>query len=357
MSARLVLFAIALLSSACSQQQRPTPGGAAPQDFVYLRHDFFEVNVRRPQAEWNPAEHSMLARARQGVVVLAGSHRIRLLTVEEFAPWHPQWINQRQIVFGPDPVPTQEEDGTLVPSSEELLIADLDRDGIVDRRRSEKAAARPRPWGKRIVASYLSRIVLIDRRGREELFGEGFAPEPEREGEGIAWRNKPLFQADHWTGVEGVGELIIRWRPGMVDVQPGGLLPRWTPWGGICYTVLQAPPPAEGPWYQPGSAVYHRSGPHAEPVLLMADAHACDPHPTHGVAAVVSNAGPVYLVSLDGRDKLRIADRGERPRWSADGRRLMLREPHEDIEQASILRVHIFTIRGEGAEAAGAAGD
>jgi hypothetical protein len=237
------------------------------------------------------------------------------------------WLNSRQFVFGPERNALRTADGSVVPASEGLEVVTL-RDGAQPANKVlAKAGWRPRPWGDRVVCQVGDVIELVDSTGRMSEFGKGFNAEPQPGGPGMCWLDKPVLEPDYWTAKPGLGQLVIRWRPGAVSTVPGVVEARWTAAGGVVATVLRAAPPASGPWWAAGTDLVHLSGPGAKPVVIASEVHAPAPHPQVDLVAATANDGRLVLIDLGKRPQAVLADVGERPRWSADGVRLLVEEP------------------------------
>lgn len=349
--AAVLLAVVCLILTACggggegprSHFKPREPQAISVDDPRIVRDSSWDAAVAQPQAEWAPGSYMIAARSIQGLMLVReGVGSVAYRTDDGSSPWDPRFWGEDRLVAGPEARITLNEDGHITAPPSGLLVSAFSGDALQRPKVLSESGYRPRPWGQYVVCSSENRILLIDQRGKEEFFVEGFMPEPQADGPGIAWQETPVFTHDYWTGNEGTGDLVIRWEPGVVDILPRGVHPRWTPWGGIVATRLHGDVPARGDWYAVGSDVVHIAGPGVKPVVVMADAHLGEPHPLAPFAAVVANDGRVHLAELDGSAQRLFVDLGERPRWSDDGKRLMLEEPHADDPRSRTLRTYIL---------------
>ncbi|MDA3963702.1 MAG: hypothetical protein PF961_23180 [Planctomycetota bacterium] len=357
--AALVALSVALIGCGRSEisgvpsKFRPIEPHAINVDDVVVLRDFsLSTTVAKPQASWAPNSYMLLARSVKGLMLMrAGVGTAAYRTDDATSPFDPYFWGTDLVVLGPEPHIGHDEESeriTIPPTG--LMVAEFTGDALQRPVKLTEQGYRPRPWGERVVYSVEDEIVLTDLSGEEEDFVAGFLPEPQPRGPGIAWQTKPVFSYDYWTGKRGNGDLVVRWRSSVVDTIADAVHPRWTPWGGIMYTALKGSVPATGSWWTQGSDVMHVAGPGEKPQVIMRDAHWIEPHPRLRVAAITANDGRVHLVDLEtGATRFFIA-RGERPRWSHDGRRLMLEEPNAD--DPSITDLHIYVLKLEGEEQA-----
>lgn len=321
---RIALVAVlALVLAACGRQ---TP---APDRYTVLRTYGWETTVPDPQAEWNPTSYQVLSRAAGGFVLLdEGSGQQQYFSSLEKRQMHdPAWLTGNQFVFGPESNVLRAEGGEVVPHPDGLHVVRLHNNRPISTRTLAAAGYRPRRWKDQVVAQVEERIQLIDDKGKAREFTTGFRPIPQPDGDGICYLETPVFEPDLWTARPRLASLIVRWRPGTVTVVPRGVDATWTADGGVVVTVLAAEPPASGPWWSPGTELVHIPGPKAEPRTIATDLHAATAHPIDLTVAAVAADGRLVLVDLAGRPSRVLADQGERPRWSADGARLLVEEP------------------------------
>lgn len=322
---RIVLALLALaLFAACAKRQGP-----APEHYTVLRTYGWESTVSAPQAEWNPASYMVLARAAGGFALLdeGGGKQIYYGSSEGRVMSDAVWLSPAQFVFGPERNVIRTADGTVVPSSEGLMLVKVHAGRQPEITTLSQAGWRPRPWGETVICQVADTIQQVDTSGRMQEFGRGFNPEPQPKGQGICWMDKPVLEPDYWTATPGLGQLVIRWRPGQITTIPAAVEARWTVDGGVVATVLRAAPPTTGPWWSAGTELVFCSGPGAKPVVIASEVHAPAPHPQVGLVAATANDGRLVLIDLGGRPQAVLADQGERPRWSADGVRLLAEEP------------------------------
>lgn len=319
-------------------------------DAISVLRDFtVAATVAEPQAEWAPGSYLMVARSVRGLMLIReGFGTTAYRTDDASSPYEPRfWPAERALVFGPEPGVTHDPaTGRISIPASGLQSTAFTGETLERPVTLTEQGYRPRPWGRRVVYCIEDQILLTDADGEEEPFVAGFLPEPQPGGPGIAWQSAPVFRYDHWTGTDGNGELIVRWRAGQVDILPDAAHPRWTPWGGLVFTRLRGPLDDHDPWYAVGTDLMHLPGPGAEPVLLMRDAHLGQPHPRAPIAAALGNDGRVHLVHLATGLSRPFIDRGSRPRWSDDGRRLLLQEAGGDPDRAD-LHVYVLKLPGD----------
>jgi hypothetical protein len=337
---------VLVLFTSCGQPPRKFTA----DDFQILRTYGWDTTVPDPQAKWNPDSYQVLARSTGGFVLLdEGSGKQQYFaskTKHETA--FPEWISQRQFVFGPKDNVITTIDGRVVPTSEGLSVVTLlqtntGKDVPIAPKNLTTYGYRPKVWGKNIVAASEERIYVVDPYGTIAEFGPGFMPVPQRGGEGIAWQDRPVFETDHWTGsTTRRGNLLIRWRKGVTTTVPNAVEARWTADGGILFTVLRNEPVPGQPWWSGGSDIYYIANAKAAPVLVAADARAPAPHPKATVCAAIGKSGSVVLCGYDGSFRHQLAPVGEAPAWSHDGRRLMVEEPVEAKPDTRYLHIYVF---------------
>ena len=335
---------------ACTQAQRPSPGSAGPQDFIPVRNHGWLTGLQEPQADWHPDSRQIVSRARNGLALYReGQQNARVFTYEDGRqPWDPYWLNHREIVFGPRPEVSRDDQSRIVLPRDGLMITTQNSDrSLGEPRPLSDIGYRPRPWpGQGILASAGDAIHLFSPRGQRRLYEAGFDPQPDPLGPALAWRDTPATGADFWTGIEGHGSYLVRWGPGQVSQVSGGMEAAWAPWGGIFITVI----PAEADkaaWRQGPTSLVYLSGPDAVPQQIAEDVHSPHVHPSQPVVAVVSRDGRVLIIGMDGSQGPRgVSDAGTRPRWSPDGTRLLY---EEDTDNPLIrwLGVQVFRIIGD----------
>jgi len=345
---RHILSALALVTlSACAARHGPPP-----DRYTILRSYGWESTVPEPQAEWNPASYAVLARAAAGFALLeeGGGKQVYYASLEGRTMSNASWLNANQFIFGPELNAIRTPDGAVVPSTAGLEVVTLRGGQQPEPKHLAKVGWRPRPWGTQVICQVADTVQLVDNSGNMSEFTKGFNAEPQPSGEGICWMEKPLLEPDYWTAKPGLGQLVIRWKPGVYTSVPAVVEARWTAAGGVVATVLHAAPPATGPWWKAGTELVHISGPGAKPVVIAVEAHAPAPHPQVDVVAATANDGRLLLIDLAGRPQAVLAEMGERPRWSADGARLLTEEPliaegdkKKQKEDLKFLRVYLLT--------------
>lgn len=318
-----------------------------PDGIEAIRTYRFACNIPDPQPAWNPQTYLIAARTLGGFALLQeGQGRQELFeSTESRQTWFPAWIDRDRFVFGPMRNVTSVADGRVVPATDGLTVVGVEDNGLkcsVRRDILAKIGFRPRPADGRVYAQVEDKMISVDLAGKVSDAGEGFYPEPQRGGQGIAWQGTPILEADLWTGRTGIGQLFIRWRKGEVTTVPGGCEARWTADGGVVCTVLRGAPQADRPWWSAGTDVWYIPARGHEPVLVAKDARTAEPHPREPIVAVTDGTAGVRLVSLReprAQEKLLVATGGS-PRWSADGTRLLTVERQGD--QQSVIVVHVL---------------
>jgi hypothetical protein len=323
----LAVAALALASSSCEHRAPP----AAPADFSVIRDYGWDTDVAEPQAAWSPNDYRVLSRSADGFVVLRDESGQRPVdsykSVERRETHFPAWINGEQVVFGADRNADKLPDGTVVPVPDGLTLVELGAKPV--QKQLAKIGFHPRVGRGAVYAQSEDRMLIIDEQGGVGEFGRGFYPEPQRDGDGIAWQETPVISEDWWTGKPVRANLIVRWREKKVDTIPSAIQPRWSADGGIAATVLRGDPPSAKRWWKAGSDVVWIAGPGQAPVIVAYDARDPAPHPTQPVIAVATNAGKILLVSRDGKQRAELGD-GCNPQWSWDGTRLLVEQVPND---------------------------
>jgi len=320
----LLIAGIMLSLAGCGDRQGPPP-----EQYKTIRTYGWETTVADPQAEWNPSSYAVLARAAAGFALLeeGGGKQIYYASKEGRTMRDAQWVSPTQFVFGPEKNVVKTNDGAIVPVADGLELVTLAEGSQPKNKTIINAGWRPRPWGKTIICQVSDYIQQVDTTGRMSEWGRGFNAEPQANGPGICWLEKPILEPDYWTVKPGLGQLVIRWNFGQITMVPAGVEARWTANGGVVVTTLRSTPPATGPWWSAGTDLVYYASHAAQPVVIAADAHDPAPHPQLGVVAAAANDGRLLLLDLSGRPQATLAEVGARPRWSADGARLLVEEP------------------------------
>ena len=327
----LLLAAAAVVGGLTSCQPRTT---VDPDGLSVIRSYHFEGTVSDPQPTWNPVSYLIAARTIDGFALLqeGQGRQERFASEEARQTWYPAWINRDQFVFGPMHNVTAVPDGRVVASTDGLTVVTVEDNGLkcsATRAVLSSLGFRPRPAGERIFAQAEDKMIIVDSSGKVSDAGEGFFPEPQADGEGVAWQETPLSETDAWTGKSGKGRLFVRWKPGQVSEVPGGCEARWTADGGLVCTVLRADPPADKPWWSVGTDVVYLAGPDAAPVVVAKNARGAAPHPKEPMIAVSDAAAGIRIVSLrqpQAAEQL-LSAMGSSPAWSHDGLRILAVEP------------------------------
>ncbi len=280
-------------------------------------------------AEWNPTDYQVLVRAAGGFALLDEGHGQQgyYNSLEKRSMHHAAWINGNEFVFGPAENVVTTADGSIVPHTDGLTVVAIKAGQPVATRQLARVGWRPRPWQDRVVAQVEDRIVVVDSGATMKDFVPGFLPEPQRHGPGICFQQTPVFDQDHWTAKERLGALVVRWQPARISGIPAAIQPAWTAAGGVVAIQLASEPPAVGPWWSVATTLVHLAGPGAAPVVVASDVHDPAPHPSLPLVAATDRDGRLVLIDLRGRPQAVLAEIGQRPRWSADGLRLLAEEP------------------------------
>jgi hypothetical protein len=342
----LSVVCAAFILSNCGQP----PRAVTADDFQILRSYGWDSTVDEPMATWNPESYQVLARSAGGFVLLEeGSGKQQYFASQtKHDTAFPAWVNGYQFVFGPRHNVQKLSDGQVVATNEGLYVVtvykSLSGKALPDAPNElTKYGYRPRMWGDKIVFASEERIFVSDSYGKMEEFGLGFMPEPQRRGYGITWQERPVIEKDYWSGAEVKrGNLYIRWKKGTTTTLANAVEARWTHNGGVLATVLRQDPLPGQPWWSGGTDVYFVANAKSLPVLVASDARSADPHPNLPVCAVVGATGAIHVCAYDGSFRRQIADKGERPQWSYDGRRLMSEEKIEGNDKIRYLRIVVF---------------
>lgn len=320
------------------------PRQVSSKDFVELRDYILPTTIADPQAQWNPASYQIVARAPKGMALLdEGTGKQEFYAAQDSKEsCHPWWINQKQFIFGPSVLMVPVADGSMVPSTQGLTVVTI---GGVTNALTNRGY-RPRIWNDIVIAQDENRVIQVNDKGEIRDFAPGFFAEPQRTGPGICWLDKPVTEADYWSGdTKRRGSLIIRWSKKKTTEIPNAIEPRWTHDGGVVATVLRAEPIAGQPWWSGGTDVVYCAGPEVAPVVIATNARTAAPHPILPViAAVDSMNGALLLCDLSGNVRLRKADFGDHPQWSHDGVRLMAEEPSENKPTFRSLHVYVYKV-------------
>ncbi len=327
----------AALLVACAPRMVLDPGGLS-----IIRTYRLAVNVSDPQPAWNPGSYLIVARSQGGFALLqeGQGRQERFESQEARQTWFPAWISREQFVFGPMRNVAPVADGRIVASTDGLTVVKVLDNGLrcdVTRTPLCSVGFRPRPTSDKIYAQAEAKMILVDREGVVSDAGEGFYPEPQANGVGVAWQETPVYEPDRWTGKTGLGRLFIRWRAGRVTEVPGGCEARWTPDGGLVCTVLRGMPAVDRPWWSVGTDVVFFSGPEAAAELIAKDARNPQVHPKEPLVAVSDGSAGVRVVSLrfTRPQESLLVTTGTNPQWSYDGTRLLTVEVNPDAGQAT----------------------
>lgn len=324
-------------------------GASPPARLEPVRTYGWPATVVDPEPDWNPVSYRLVARAAGGFALLAeGQRQEQHFAAEDRRESHtPRWLNRDQFVFGPGWWVRRDADGRVLTPSDGIVLVTLGEGGRPrERRVLAERGCRPQPWRGLVLAQEAQRLLVIDARGRVEEFGEGFDPVPQPDGPGLFWRDSPAFHPDWWTGREGAGQAIVRWRPGQVDQLGDAVQAAWTHRGGLLITRRRAVAPAGQPWWAGGTDIYAVDGPGAAPRLVRANARDPAAHPHADLLAWTGDDGGVWIGSLDPAGwRERVATDGSRPRWSHDGLRLCWLQPPADGSQLPAIRVTVLAER------------
>jgi hypothetical protein len=347
---RALLPILALAVAGCARPIVPP----VPADVSVIRSYSCATDVEDPQPAWNPATYQVVMRVAHGFILFQEGRDRRevFISDDRRETGLPAWINPGQFAFGPLANVIRLADGRWVSSADGLSILTVTDNGFksaVSRQQLSAKGFRPRPWHEgEMVAQDEDRLVRIDGRGRMIDEGLGFRGEPQRGGEGLAWQETPVPYDDPWTGKPPRGRLTIRWRPGVITEVPSAVQARWCADGRVVATVMRADPPAKGPWWEGGTdvVVVAQDG---SVRVIAANCRDGDPHPRHPLVAVTERMGGIRIAALDpGPDPRLLVPTGRKPRWSADGLRLLAEEdPAKDGQQGCVVKFHVLRIEKE----------
>lgn len=334
-------LAVLLFGLLACTGQRADKAPPSADDLVILRDYELRTGDADPQATWSPSGRWILARSQRSLLVMReGALRRHRLTAGRRAGWA-TWINNNNVIMGPDEWFIETPDGHIVPPSEGLVVFTFDiTEGLIDEREFGEGGWRPRPWGDDIIVQLRNMIFRYDHRGEGELYDEGFFPVPQRHGESIAIQTTPMIRSDLWTGKKGLGDLLIRWSAGENQLVRGLVEAHWMPDGGLLATRLAALPEDVEHWWRVGTDLVEVAGPGAEPRVIHPGGRDGDPHPFLPLVALVGADERVRVVDRAGAGE-RILCAGRRPRWSPDGRQLMV-ETRKEGEGLATLRIFVF---------------
>ena len=340
---RTAALALLVVLAACSGQREPLE----PQ-LKAIRSYGWPASVVDPDPDWNPASHLLVARSMGGFSTFeeGGAGERRFAADDRRESHHPRWLNREQFVFGPGWNARRGADGAVSTPSEGITVVTM-RDGKPESRLPlSDRGYRPQPSEGVLIAQEGNRILVIDARGRVSEFGEGFDPVPQPDGPGLAWRDRPAFDDDWWTGGNDRGCMLVRWSRGRVDTLGDAVQAAWTRHGGLLATMRLAPPAAGQPWWSGGSEIIHLPGPGAPRTVVRRGARDPAPHPFAELLAWTGDDGGVWIGTLraDGWSE-RIAVNGSRPRWSHDGLRVCWLEAPPEGSQIPGIRVTVLAVR------------
>ncbi len=347
----VMIATLTLLLCAC-REEAPTGFEVASvdlQDFRKLREYGWPSRVNDPQPAWHPKHYMILVRGPGGIGILReGRGRQEYYESEAGRSYFdPFWLDAETIILCPDPVLKKHRDGGLELPRYGLRSVRLEEGELVDEREFASRGYAARPWNGKVLAQWGEEVLLIDGINDAEVFMPGaFHPVPQpptpdgQPGIGLCYNEKPYIGPDHWTAVEGRGDLVVRWGEGRVDALHRGIEAAWTPRGGVVATVM---PPAEEDVAEGvirTSMIVHLPGPGRSPRVVAVGVGQPRPNPRFDLLACLGNDGSLRLVSLDGSQERVVAPEARWPRWSHDGLRLLYVRPRAD--GGSELRVQIY---------------
>jgi|GEM_PF-4384309 len=337
-----------LLLTACG---RPPP---PPQALKVLREYGWEANVADPQPAWNPASYQVVARSAAGFVLLdegKGRGQQEYFSSKEKREYHhPAWLDGRRFVVGPSTNVVTTDDGRVVPNTDGVQVFTIQPGRPVATLELGLVGYHPRPWKDRIVVQVDQRIGVYDLNGHMTEFGQGFLAEPQPKGAGLAFQETPVFTPDHWTAKPPLGNLVVRWRPGKIDLIPRAVQPRWTTDGGLIAIQLNKVPVSGRDWWADGTTLVYMAKPGTKMVVLGQNLRNPDPHPQWPLVAATDQDGRVVVISLKDGSQRVIAQQGERPRWSRDGHRLLYEETLLTGSSAGRIYLHVLVLGVENPE-------
>lgn len=340
------------LSQGCQRSSaNPALEERDPRNAAVARSYGWRARAERPQPQWHPRENLIVVRSDVGLGLLregAGGERyITLRGGQE--PWDPQWWGPNQVVFGPA---WRQQTRQFIMPSGGLVLAEVGLDGFTGLSDLLDKGYHPQPWDdSRLLAQWGEDLILLTRSRNSELkesyFGKGFRPTAQPHGPGMSYQVTPYPERDYWTG-RPEPELVVRWRPGVVDSIRQAFDGRWTPDGRLLATLR-----GEGESSLPSVMILDKPG--AVPRLLANGAHQAAAHPRFALAAVADAEDGIRLVTYDAAHDVRLSRRGRRPQWNADGTRLLIEEPQS--QGPPFMRVLVVVWREDTAAEGGAAGE
>jgi len=340
-----VALAIACVLCACSSSSREPLETRLKQ----IRTYGWPATVVDPSPQWNPNSNVLVARSQGGFALLEeGGQGVRQFDAEDRRDsCLPVWLNGDQFVFGPSRNAIPAGDGTISKPSDGLTVATFVGLGKPQRTQLTDRGYRPRRSGDNLIVAQDGNIIIrVDAKGDISEFGEGFDPEPQPNGPGLAWRTTPAFDTDWWTGHTGPGTMFVRWTAGRVDNLGNAMQACWTRRGGVIATVVNLPAADGQPWWSGGTRLVHIARPGAPIETLRRDGRDPAAHPLAEIMAWVDADNVVWIGTqrLDGWAE-RISDAGRGPVWSADGKRLCFLELPKDGSQIPTIRVAVLALR------------
>lgn len=331
---------IMLIGVGCGGRSGGSSGDITPDDLILTRSYVWSVPVQPAQPAWHPERLQLVTRGASAIQLFEEGDpnpiRMRVGTQNEL--FDPVWADADHVVFGPRTTIERGEDGRLVIPSAGVWQVRVRMDGIEDPERISDVGYRPRVWGDDILVAQEDQLLIADG-DTPELYDNGFEAMPDPAGERLAFHTRPLRSVDWWTGIQGPGELVIRWGDEVVDVIPGGIEAAWCPWGGIVVTVSDSVPTGDEQ-----TQLVYIAEPGAEPVVLGSDLREPAPHPTQPVIAAVFGDDEIVFLGIDRSRMRRTEWRGRRPQWHPRGLRLLTEQPDAATGRVR-LRIHVFTMR------------
>jgi hypothetical protein len=331
---------VLLTLTACGRQVPP------PEAFHVLREYGFNATVADPEPTWNPSNYQILVRAAGGFAILdeGGGRQEYFAGKEKREYHHAAWLDAHRFIVGPNSNIITTEEGRIVPNTDGLRILSVLPGRPVDVREFALVGYWPRPWNDGIIAQVEDKISIYDANGKRREFGVGFNPIPQRKGVGVAYQETPIFEKDYWTAKTPLGALVIRWRPGVITTIPAATEACWTAQGGVVATKLTTLPKPGEDWPMAASTLVYSAGPDVAIKEIGTGLAHPDCHPAWPLVVANDVEGQVVLISLTTGERRIIAKQGDYPRWSGDGRRLLVQETSLTGVDAGQIYLHVYVL-------------
>ena len=325
---------------ACTERPQPL----TMTDLFIVRSYGWNVNFDQPQADWHPRDNVVLAVGYQSLHLYregAGNER-RFQTGDHSQPFQPYWWGDSKVVYGPPPDITQSDDGTLILPSAGLSVCYY-RNGSLSLPESIYTKGyQPFGNGDELYFVHGNEMYNYINKNGDEPYGEAFHPMAQPGGPGLLWFDRPLSGIDYWTGRQTPAQCIVRWGPKQTSILQQVEHAMWTDSGGLIY-IVSTRSDRSIPWREGSTELRWLSSFDAQPQTIAKDVIDVDVHPSGQFAAITKGDGRLQLVAMDGSGREEaVAESGWRPRWNADGSRLLIEKPLLIRPEHRRLQVYVF---------------